>query len=229
MLSTALCDLLYSVNTLAFTVPHALADQIQTGLLGREAFVEQQAYVLQEKGLGQKEEAKKQLQQQKDPANNTDTADSSHAAAAGNSAALPASRHGTNPEKAEATRAEGGKQGEGAEGSPFACVSVILGWETFHMVHVLWIGLVDMPGKAPEKDWEMQVWALQPSEVAYGCCCTRLSCSSCLIQLRLQHNPLLVTHVIHGFACWPMVALHGRLQGVDCLLPAIEKIARLTA
>jgi len=41
--------------------------------------------------------------------------------------------------------------------SPFACVSAIMGWETFHMVHVLWIGLVDMPGKAPEKDWDMQV------------------------------------------------------------------------
>ena len=55
---------------------------------------------------------------------------------------------------------EGSRKDEGQEGgveSPFACVSAIMGWETFHMVHVLWIGLVDMPGKAPEKDWDMQV------------------------------------------------------------------------
>ena len=123
--------------------------------------------MLQEKALRQKEEAKKHQQQQKAPTNKTDTADSSHAAAAvaartvaGTSVSAPGITDGANPEKAVTANAEGAKQGEGAQGSPFACVSAILGWETFHMVHVLWIGLVDMPGKAPEKDWEMQVWTL---------------------------------------------------------------------
>ena len=50
--------------------------------------------------------------------------------------------------------------------SPFACLSSTMGWETFHMVHVLWIGMVDTAGKPAEKDWELQV-----------CCWTNTSCS----------------------------------------------------
>lgn len=41
--------------------------------------------------------------------------------------------------------------------SPFACLSATMGWETFHMVHVLWIGMVDTAGKPAEKDWQLQV------------------------------------------------------------------------
>ena len=44
-----------------------------------------------------------------------------------------------------------------AEGSPFACLSSTMGWETFHMVHVLWIGMVDTAGKPADNDWELQV------------------------------------------------------------------------
>ena len=46
--------------------------------------------------------------------------------------------------------------------SPFACLSSTMGWETFHMVHVLWIGMVDTAGKPAEKDWELQVCSHDP-------------------------------------------------------------------
>jgi len=80
----------------------------------------------------------------------------------GPNGAASGSPAGAGPEAASRPDAdpEGSRKDEGQEGgteSPFACVSAIMGWETFHMVHVLWIGLVDMPGKAPEKDWDMQV------------------------------------------------------------------------
>lgn len=109
--------------------------------------------------MKQKQEAKKQQQPR---VINGDTATSSAAAAA---AVTPAVQHGPTGTAIEAgsrpdTDPEGSRKDEGQEGvaeSPFACVSAIMGWETFHMVHVLWIGLVDMPGKAPEKDWDMQV------------------------------------------------------------------------
>ncbi|KAL0021485.1 hypothetical protein WJX79_010302 [Trebouxia sp. C0005] len=89
--------------------------------------------IQQDKAMKQKQEAKKQ---QQPPVNNGLKA---------------GSRPDADP--------EGLRKDEGQEEvseSPFACVSAIMGWETFHMVHVLWIGLVDMPGKAPEKDWGMQ-------------------------------------------------------------------------
>ena len=41
--------------------------------------------------------------------------------------------------------------------SPYASISATLGWETFHMVHTLWLGLMELPVKAPDKDWDMQV------------------------------------------------------------------------
>ena len=61
-----------------------------------------------------------------------------------------------------ATSAEPGAAGTAGaskpdEGSPFACLHATMGWETFHMVHVLLIGLVDMGGKPAERDWELQV------------------------------------------------------------------------
>lgn len=132
-------------------------------------------YMLQEETLKQKQQAKKeqQQQQQKSSTNNADTADSSHAAAAsaGTAASLPADKTRAAAEPAPHTSTDKGKghpraEDGGSVGSPFACVSAILGWETFHMVHVLWIGLVDLPGKAPEKDWEMQVGIVKPSCLA---------------------------------------------------------------
>ncbi len=117
--------------------------------------------------MKQKQEAKKQ---QQPPINNGDTATSSAAAGDpfgpavqhGPDGAASGSPTGARPEAGLRPDAdpEGSRKDEGQEGgaeSPFACVSAIMGWETFHMVHVLWIGLVDMPGKAPEKDWDMQV------------------------------------------------------------------------
>ena len=44
-----------------------------------------------------------------------------------------------------------------AGASPYASISATLGWETFHMVHTLWLGLMELPVKAPDKDWDMQV------------------------------------------------------------------------
>ena len=40
--------------------------------------------------------------------------------------------------------------------SPFAAISATMGWETFHMVQMLWLGAADTPPRAPEKDWELQ-------------------------------------------------------------------------
>lgn len=42
------------------------------------------------------------------------------------------------------------------EVSPFAAISATMGWETFHMVHVLWIAMAELPAKAADKDWDMQ-------------------------------------------------------------------------
>ena len=119
---------------------------------------------MQDKATKQKQEAKKQQQA---PMNNGDTATSSAAAGDavgpvvqhGPDGAASGSPTGAGPEAGSRpdTDPEGSRKEEGVSESPFACVSAIMGWETFHMVHVLWIGLVDMPGKAPEKDWDMQV------------------------------------------------------------------------
>ena len=113
-------------------------------------------HLVQEEILRKKQEAKKK-QQQKSSTKNADTADSSHAvAAAAGTDAKSVPNASTDKGKATAEDAT-------SVGSPFACVSAILGWETFHMVHVLWIGLIDLPGKAPEKDWGMQVGVPKPS------------------------------------------------------------------
>ena len=51
----------------------------------------------------------------------------------------------------------GGRPPFPAGASPYASISATLGWETFHMVHTLWLGLMELPVKAPDKDWDMQV------------------------------------------------------------------------
>lgn len=43
------------------------------------------------------------------------------------------------------------------EESPFACISVTMGYDTFHLVQMLWLGVIDMPTNSSEKDWELQV------------------------------------------------------------------------
>ena len=43
------------------------------------------------------------------------------------------------------------------QASPFVAISATMGWETFHLVQVLWLGIIDLPLNAPEKDWELQV------------------------------------------------------------------------
>ena len=45
-----------------------------------------------------------------------------------------------------------------AGSSPFAAVAAIMCWEAFHMVQVLWMGVIDLPVSAAEKDWTLQVW-----------------------------------------------------------------------
>lgn len=46
---------------------------------------------------------------------------------------------------------------EGGATSPYAAISATMGWETFHLVQSLWLRMIDLPPKAPEKDWELQV------------------------------------------------------------------------
>ncbi|KAK9842310.1 hypothetical protein WJX81_005935 [Elliptochloris bilobata] len=65
--------------------------------------------------------------------------------------------------KAEQARrkAAGGSAGadpaaEEEAASPFAAISATMGWETFFMVQMLWLGAADLPPRAPEKDWELQ-------------------------------------------------------------------------
>ena len=50
-----------------------------------------------------------------------------------------------------------------AGASPYASISATLGWETFHLVHTLWLGLMELPVKAPDKDWDMQVSSRTPA------------------------------------------------------------------
>lgn len=41
--------------------------------------------------------------------------------------------------------------------SPFVAIAATMGWETFHLVQVLWLGIIDLPVNSPEKDWQLQV------------------------------------------------------------------------
>ena len=64
----------------------------------------------------------------------------------------------------KAARAAGHEEpaSTGAQGSPFAVIAAIMRWETFHMVQVLWMSVIDLPVTAAEKDWGLQVCSLLP-------------------------------------------------------------------
>ena len=59
--------------------------------------------------------------------------------------------------KADRDGSSAGKE-KAADRSPFATVAAILCWEAFHMVQVLWMGVIDLPVSSAEKDWTLQVW-----------------------------------------------------------------------
>ncbi|GAX82511.1 hypothetical protein CEUSTIGMA_g9938.t1 [Chlamydomonas eustigma] len=40
--------------------------------------------------------------------------------------------------------------------SPFACISSTMGWDTFHLVHKLWLSQLDVPARSDTKDWNIQ-------------------------------------------------------------------------
>lgn len=70
--------------------------------------------------------------------------------------------------------------------SPFAAISATMGWETFFMVQMLWLGAADLPARAPEKDWDLQA---SPQAL---CCPQRpyaellamyMPCTSCLLDV----------------------------------------------
>jgi hypothetical protein len=45
--------------------------------------------------------------------------------------------------------------------SPFACIGATMGWETFHMLHVVWMTTVDVPATSADKDWDLEVGSLR--------------------------------------------------------------------
>ena len=49
------------------------------------------------------------------------------------------------------------------QGSPFACISATMGYDTFHLVQMLWLGVIDLPINSTEKDWDLQVIEDTPS------------------------------------------------------------------
>ena len=67
----------------------------------------------------------------------------------------------THEERAAAKTAAG-EEPKDDEPSPFACISATMGWETFHLVHMLWLSQLDIPDKSDTKDWELQVRAPSP-------------------------------------------------------------------
>ena len=59
---------------------------------------------------------------------------------------------------------------DGAEASPFSCISATMGWETFHLVQSLWLSVIDLPAAAQTASgdkWVLQVgantWSLHAS------------------------------------------------------------------
>lgn len=101
----------------------------------------------------------------------------------------------------------GGSAHEKEEGvSPFVAISATMGWETFYMVHTLWLSIIDLPPNSIEKDWEMQVQCpftpllIPPSPVAasYLVFCTL--CRTC-IQSNLPSPGLESASSLH-FAAW---------------------------
>ena len=61
--------------------------------------------------------------------------------------------------------------GTSPEVSPFVAIAATMGWETFHLVQVLWLGNIDLPVNAPEKDWQLQV--------SRADCCTPCQMQQC--------------------------------------------------
>ena len=52
--------------------------------------------------------------------------------------------------------------------SPFAAISATMGWDTFYMVQMLWLGAADTPPRTPDKDWELQALPTSaPEEVLH--------------------------------------------------------------
>ena len=41
--------------------------------------------------------------------------------------------------------------------SPFGCIGATMDWETFHMVHILWLSSIETVATSPDKDWELEV------------------------------------------------------------------------
>ena len=70
-----------------------------------------------------------------------------------------------------------------ASDSPFAAVAALMRWETFHMVQVLWMGVIDLPVGAAEKDWGLQV-GLPVCHPVHG---LALTDCSLLSELRAPH------------------------------------------
>ena len=42
-----------------------------------------------------------------------------------------------------------------------------MGYDTFHLVQMLWLGVIDLPTNSSEKDWGLQV---QPPGTMRACC-----------------------------------------------------------
>ena len=73
-----------------------------------------------------------------------------------------------------ASKAAGTAASKPAEGqaSPFVAIAATMGWETFHLVRVLWLGIIDLPVNSPEKDWSLQVatclWRVAAGQASDG-------------------------------------------------------------
>ena len=85
-------------------------------------------------------------------------------------AAAEAGKVGGPAAAATAIAEEGEHLRDSNEASPFACISSTMGWETFHLVHMLWLSQLDVPDRSETKDWELQVRAGWRA----GCACTLL-------------------------------------------------------
>ena len=59
--------------------------------------------------------------------------------------------------RAAAAAGEDGGRAGGEAASPFAAISATMGWETFRLVQMLWLQVIDLPPSSKEKDWELQV------------------------------------------------------------------------
>lgn len=80
----------------------------------------------------------------------TDAADASKPSVVPAAPAAPAEDEG----RAAAAQAD--------DDSPFACISATMGYDTFHLVQMLWLGVIDLPTNSSEKDWDLQVRAPPP-------------------------------------------------------------------